>query len=70
MNTLYQVQLETSEHIYCFEIATDEYDAVEWAEVYLAEYHEDYGPFHIGGHCSIGYTQEKGVLSFRESEDL
>ena len=61
---LYQIQLETREHIYSFEIATNEYDAVEWAETYLACEFEDYGPFSIGGCSTIGYSEEEGIKKF------
>ena len=62
---LYQVQLETRSSIYCFEVGTNEDDAIEYAEAYLAEIFNNFGPFHIGGYCSIGNTNTKGVVKFR-----
>ena len=64
--TLYQIQLETRKNIYSFEVGTNEFDAREWAEAYLAN-EEDFGPFHIGGHCRIGESDIEGVVEFRKT---
>lgn len=62
--TLYQIQLETRDGIYCFEIGTNDFDAVDWAEAYMAN-KDIFGPFHVGGHSSIGTTGQEGVVSFK-----
>jgi len=59
--TLYQVQLESKDATYCFEISTDEFDAVDLAEIWLAVNLDVYGPFHVGGYHSIGYTDTKDI---------
>lgn len=57
MYTLYQVQLETKDKTYKLEVPTNDFDAIELAEIYIAVEYNDYGPFHIGGYCDIGYSK-------------
>tara|TARA_Y100000310_G_scaffold340792_2_gene437780 strand:- start:135 stop:458 length:324 start_codon:yes stop_codon:yes gene_type:complete len=59
---LYEIQLETDKAIYRFEIGVDNYDAKEWAEIYLASELNVYGPFHIGGYKRIGTTDRLGII--------
>ena len=65
---LYQVQLETSNDIYCFEICTDDFDAVEIAKRHLKSKHGEDCPFHVGGYGKIGLGRKRGVLKFRKGE--
>ena len=63
MYTLYQVQLETKDKIYSLEVPAlpEDCDAVELAEIFLAIKYSDFGPFHLGGYCSIGYTKNDEI---------
>lgn len=62
MYSLYQVQLETNHRIYSLEVPTNEFDAVELAEIHLAVEYDDYGPFHLGGYCDIGYSHTDEIV--------
>lgn len=65
---LYQVQLESRHDTYCFEIGTNDYDAVEIAKIYLAEHcpeHDFTEYLHLGGYDNIGTTDQYGVVRLR-----
>ena len=62
MYNLYQVQLETKERIYSLEIPTNNYNAIELAEIYLAIHYNEYGPFHIGGYDNIGKSKTDTII--------
>jgi len=67
---LYQVQLEFAGHIYSYEVATPDFDAVEIATKHLRE--EAVGEplinpkpvVHVGGYSQIGEHPSKGVISW------
>ena len=54
---LYQVQLEAGDKIVSYEIATNDFDAVDVAkENFLKSYPElTKEDIHLGGYCTIGY---------------
>ena len=67
MFDLYQVQMETDTTTYSIEVATNDCDAEELAEIYLAITYDDYGPFHVGGYCHIGGSEKEGVIRCRRN---
>ena len=80
---LYHVQLETRDLIVSYEIATDNFDAVDIAQAHLRErLRKPHIPLHYGGSGSIGYHPigdgkpviiewkvTTGTLSNKESHD-
>jgi hypothetical protein len=64
----HQVQLETKNDIFRFEVGTDDYDAVEIAEEFLKKLGYE-GPFHVGGYDPIGNVNCHGVIRFNRNFD-
>jgi len=64
---LYQVQLETRESTYCYEVRTDAFDYVEMARSHLALRldHETAQAAHCGGTSKIGDEPGKPEVRFK-----
>ena len=68
---LFQVQIETKSDTYCFEIGTNDYDAVEIAQFALYKLLAiSCDNFHVGGYSQIGKTYRRGWISIKKNPSL